>query len=102
MGVPDSFGPEIGGDPVPLSLRDCTDRTRCRISLGHGGSGWKTGVLGLRETEGLSCGWLLSPWWSLSYKSNQSLEANKYKKDTPLASSGFVRPCQPPSPDQWQ
>ena len=57
MGVPDSLGTEVGSNPVPLSFRDCPDRTRCGIGQGHAGSGWKTGALGLREAEGLSCCW---------------------------------------------
>ena len=81
MGVPDSFGSKIGGDPVPLSLRDCTDRTRCGIGLGHGGRGWKTGALGLREAEGLSCGLLSPPWWSLFYKI-RSIPCNKRAAET--------------------
>ena len=66
MGVPNSLGMEIGGDPVPLSFGDCPDRTRFGIGRGHAGSRWKTGVFGLREAEGLSSGWM--SWWSLSYK----------------------------------
>ena len=70
MGVPDSFGSKVGGDPVPFSLRDCTDRTRCGIGLGHAGSGWKAGAFGLREAEGLSGSLLPSSWWSLPYIPN--------------------------------
>ena len=62
MGVPDSFGTEIGGDSVPLSLGDCPDRTRCGIGRGHAGNGWKTSVFGLREAEALSGCLLPLPW----------------------------------------
>ena len=68
MGVPDSLGTEVGGDPVPLPFGDGPDRTRCGTGRGHAGSGWKTGAFGLREAESLSGGLLPSSWWSLSYE----------------------------------
>ena len=81
MGVPDSFGTEVRGDPVPLSLGDGPDRTHCGIGLGHAGSGWKTGAFGLREAKGLSSGWLSLPWWSLSYDI-KSIPHNKRQQNT--------------------
>ena len=74
---------------MPLPFGDGPDRTRCGIGLGHAGSGWKTGALGLREAKCLSCGWPPSPWWSLGYKSNQSLEANKYKQEHTIGFTGI-------------
>ena len=83
MGVPDSLGMEVRGDPVSLSLGDCLDRTCCGTGQGHAGSGWKTGAFGLREAEGLSGSWPL--WWSLSYEIKSIPHNNQQQGHVPRA-----------------
>ena len=76
---PDSFTPEVQGDPVPLPPGEfCPDRTHCGTGRGHAGRGWKTGVFGLRETGHLS-GCLPRRSLDFKIKSIPHMDSNKAK-----------------------